>query len=50
LPAADRIIDNWMILSDNALFHTPPLAQIVAEYEINAKNNFLSRPELITSL
>ena len=31
LPPTDRAVDDSMILSDDALFHTPPLALIVAE-------------------
>jgi len=31
LPPTDRTVDDSMILSDDALFHTPPLALIVAE-------------------
>ena len=31
LPPTDRTIDDSIILSDNAFFHTPPLALIVAE-------------------
>jgi hypothetical protein len=31
LPSTDRTIDDSMILFDKALFHTPPLALIVAE-------------------
>jgi hypothetical protein len=37
LPPTDRTFDDSMILSDDALFHTSPLALIVAEWEINAK-------------
>jgi hypothetical protein len=31
LPPTDRTVDDSMILSDDAFFHTPPLALIVAE-------------------
>jgi hypothetical protein len=31
LPPTDRTVDDSMILSDDTLFHTPPLALIVAE-------------------
>jgi hypothetical protein len=37
LPPTDRIADDSMILSDEVLFHTLPLALIVADKEINAK-------------
>jgi hypothetical protein len=31
LPPTNRTVDDSMILSDDALVHTPPLALIVAE-------------------
>jgi hypothetical protein len=31
LPPTDRTVDDSMILSDDTLFHTPPLVLIVAE-------------------
>jgi hypothetical protein len=37
LPPTDRSADDSMILSNEVLFHTLPLALIVADKEINAK-------------
>ena len=38
LPPTDRTVDDSMILSENALVHTPSLALMVAEQEKIAKN------------
>jgi hypothetical protein len=42
LPPTNRPADDSINLSDDALVHTPPLALIVAEQEINAKKLILT--------